>query len=161
AMDGMQSSFAVVRAVRDDGAVVDWEVVEANAILRRRFEPFCDDIVGMRFSVMNRHMDGSAFVNLAYAALESGTPETAEFTRMLPDGSAVWNRASAVPVDRDIVAIMSNDITTEVRARHALEQERARFASLVGGSSDLACVVDDSGRITYTGSSTTRFLGYW
>jgi diguanylate cyclase (GGDEF)-like protein/PAS domain S-box-containing protein len=160
AMDGMRASFAVVRVIRDEDKVVDWEVVEANAILRQRFEPYFDDLVGLRFSEMNAYVDGSAFVNLANAAIASGTPETAEFARTLPDGSVIWNNASAVPVDRDIVAIMSNDVTAEVQGRQALERERARFASLVDGSSDLACVVDAQGRIIYTPSWSSRFLGY-
>jgi diguanylate cyclase (GGDEF)-like protein/PAS domain S-box-containing protein len=160
AMDGMRASFAVVRAIRDDGTVVDWEVVEANAILRRRFEPYFDDLVGLRFSEMNAYVDGSAFVNLANTAVASGTSETAEFERRLPDGTVLWNNASAVPVDRDIVAIMSIDVTAEVQGRQALERERARFASLVDGSSDLACVVDAQGRIVYTPSWSSKFLGY-
>ena len=34
AMDGMQGTFVVLRAIREDGEIVDFEVVEANAIVR-------------------------------------------------------------------------------------------------------------------------------
>ena len=38
AMDGMRGSFAVLRAIRENDEIVDFEVVEANSIVRSSFD---------------------------------------------------------------------------------------------------------------------------
>ena len=48
AMDGMHGSFVVLRAIRDDDEIVDFEIVEANAIVRRRRAHVCGQVVGVR-----------------------------------------------------------------------------------------------------------------
>jgi PAS domain S-box-containing protein len=65
-----------------------------------------------------------------------------------------------VTVDRDMIAVVANDITPEVRAHLGLERERAQFASLIARSSDLACVVNAAGDVIYAPPRGTDFLGF-
>ncbi len=77
-----------------------------------------------------------------------------------PGGGHGWRSVNIVTVDRDVVAVVANDITAEVNAREALEGERLRFARLVARSSDLACVVDAAGIVVHAPPWGTAFLDY-
>lgn len=90
---------------------------------------------------------------------------------MRPDGHLRTFRISTEPL-RDAdgltqVVTAFFDITDQRRgerrreiAEAALESERARFAALVERSSDLVCVIDAGGEVTYASPSSERLLGY-
>jgi diguanylate cyclase (GGDEF)-like protein/PAS domain S-box-containing protein len=159
AMDGMRGSFVVLRALRQDGEIVDFEVLEANAIVRNAYEPTCGHVVGTRLSVLNQIADNSALLPLYEQALTTGKHVNAALVTAQPDGGSGWREVNIVTVDRDTIAIVANDITVEVEARQALER-RVHFASLIARPNDLGCVVDGAGTIVYAPSWGTAFLGY-
>ena len=53
AMDGMRGSYTVLQAIRDaDDRIVDYEIVEANSIVRAAFEPVFGEAVGARHTAL-------------------------------------------------------------------------------------------------------------
>ncbi|HEV7523731.1 MAG TPA: diguanylate cyclase [Acidimicrobiia bacterium] len=160
AMDGMHGSFVVLRAIREAGAIVDYEVLEANSIMRATFAGICDEVVGARMSTLNQFADNVRLNALYAEALSTGRHVNMKGRVNLADGRKGWSDVNVVTVDRDVIAVVANDITREVEAHLALETERKRFASLVTGSSDLACVLDASGAIVYAPAWGMTFLGY-
>ena len=87
AMDGMHGSFVVLHAIREGGAIVDFEIVEANAIVRDAYEPACGQIVGMRLSKLNSVADNTACIPLYERALSTGGRVNAELSLALPERS--------------------------------------------------------------------------
>jgi len=160
AMDGMRGSFVVMCAIRAGAEIVDFEVVEANSIVRDAFEPACGQIMGARLSALNEIADNTEAVPLYKEALTTGHRVNAHLLMALPDGRKRWRNVNVVTVDRDIIAVVANDITAEVDARAALERERVRFSSLIARSSDLDCIVDTNGNVVYAPPLGTAFLGY-
>ena len=156
AMDGMGGSFAVMRAIRDNAAIVDFEIVETNSIVRSA-APGLSQIVGKRLSQFDANAD---FVPICTEVVTTGVSQSKEIRQEFRNGQSMWLNVNAIAVDRDVVAVITHDISAEVEARAALEAERQRFASLITRSSDLACVVDGTGQIVYTPPSGIAFLGY-
>ena len=93
AMDGMRGSFVVLRALRDDGEIFDYEIVEANSIVRSVFEAKCGQVVGARLSKLNALADNTAFLSLYEQALTTGKPVNAELLMAHPSGPGVWRDA--------------------------------------------------------------------
>ena len=116
AMDSMHGSFVVLHAIREDGAIVDFEIIEANAIVRDAYEPACGQIVGMRLSKLNSVADNTACIPLYERALSTGERVNAELSLALPNGRTAWRNLNVVTVDRDLVAVIANDISAEVAA---------------------------------------------
>jgi diguanylate cyclase (GGDEF)-like protein/PAS domain S-box-containing protein len=159
AMDGMRGGFTVLRAVRQGDAVVDWEVVEANSITRRQFESRGIEMVGARTSTLNQYFDNSAFERMALDALARRSVVSGEVRRSLASGKEVWLKTAVVPVDRDVVAIVSHDNTAEVEARGALERERGRLAAVAESISDVIAICDADGRIVWVSGAVRELLG--
>ncbi len=160
AMDGMHGTFVVLRAIRECGEIVDYEILEANAIVRRAYTGLGAEVVGSRLSALDKFADNSQLKAVYAEALATGLHVGAQLPVSRPDGRTGWSKLKAVTVDRDVVAVVANDVTAEVEARNELERERVRFASLLAHSSDLACVVDRMGDIIYSPPSGMSFLGY-
>ena len=160
AMDGMHGSFVVLRAVRDGAAIVDYEILEANSIVRAAYAATNGEVVGTLLSTLDPIADHSPYLELYERALTSGAPVNAELCQVRPDRPRAWRNVNVVTVDRDIVAVVAHDVTSEALARQALEHERVRFANLIARSSDLACVVDSTGAIVYAPPWRDEFLGY-
>jgi diguanylate cyclase (GGDEF)-like protein/PAS domain S-box-containing protein len=69
--------------------------------------------------------------------------------------------------ERTGIVTAFNDITDQRRAERrqriaeaALESERARFSALVERSSDIICIIDAEGELTYASPAGSRLLGY-
>ena len=63
-------------------------------------------------------------IRLYEQALATGESVNAELRVERPGGRSGWRNVNVVTVDRDIIAVVANDITAEVEAREALERER-------------------------------------
>ena len=63
--------------------------------------------------------------------VSTGTPFDAELKVANSKNRNVSLRVRAITVDRDVVAVVANDVTAEVETRAALERERERFGSLI------------------------------
>ena len=159
AMDRMRGSFVVLHAVRQGGEIVDYEIVEANSMVRNAFAPACGEVVGALLSKLNAAADNTAVLPLYEKALSTGACVTAELHLAEPGGRRMWRNMNIVAVDLDTIAVVANDITAEVEARESLER-RVHFARLIARSSDLGCVVDATGTVVYAPSWGTAFLGY-
>ena len=115
AMDGMRGAFVVMRAVREHGVAVDFEVVEANSIMRRSFKGVCDQVVGTRMSELNRFADNTRLDDLYRQALASGKHLNVKSRVNLTDGRNGWSDVNVVTVDRDMIAVFATDITAAGR----------------------------------------------
>jgi diguanylate cyclase (GGDEF)-like protein/PAS domain S-box-containing protein len=69
--------------------------------------------------------------------------------------------------ERTGIVTAFHDITDQRRAERrqriaeaALESERARFSALVERSSDIICIIDAGGDLTYSSPASSRLLGY-
>jgi len=147
AMDGLGGGFTVLRAVRDDDAIVDWEILDANAVVHDVWDPLFTELVGVRISQLNRQADNGQADALYEAAVATGQRQEAELPLNLPGREQVWRRTVVVPVAPDTIGVMTSDVTAERTARDALKAERARFATLVEYSSDVVAIVDATGRV--------------
>jgi diguanylate cyclase (GGDEF)-like protein/PAS domain S-box-containing protein len=111
-------------------------------------------------STLQPLFEKTPLVALYHQALMTDQSVNAEIHIARSDGRAGWADVNVINVDRDVIAIVGTDITDAVESREALGQERARLASLIAGSSDLACVVDRSGAVIYAPPWEASFLGF-
>jgi len=160
ATDGLMGTFLVVRAVREDGALVDWEVLEANAALRNEFAELHDNIVGMRMSELERSAPSPEMHDLCKRALSSGTPLEEELEIQRVDGRRIWASVSVVPVEHDVLAVVSRNIMAQKAQRDALARERVRSASLIENVSDIIAICAADGLLTWVSAAVTPALGH-
>jgi diguanylate cyclase (GGDEF)-like protein/PAS domain S-box-containing protein len=159
AMDGLMGTFLVVRAIREDDAVVDWEVLEANQALRDEFAGVCSGIVGMRMSVLEQAAPSPQMHEICARAMSSGQPVDEELEIQRVNGDRIWVNVSVVPVERDVLAVASRDIMAQKAQRDALACERARSAALVANVSDIIAICAADGRLMWVSSAVTPALG--
>lgn len=112
AIDGMGGGFAVLRAQRDGAVIVDWQIIEANAVLRDRYREVFEDPLGVRLSELDRYGDNSSLRDVYEVALRTGEPQEREILLQLPPGVELHRRLVAVPLEPDVVAAMTFPITT-------------------------------------------------
>ncbi len=160
AMDGLRGSFCVIRAVRENGEIVDWHIIEANRLLRAEYTIAGKDPVGRRCSELPITPEGAQLVSAYETAARTRQRLDLEIELRRLDGSPFWSNVVIVPVDDDVVAVMIRDISEEKAARDALESERVRVASLLSDSNGLACIVDERGTVLYQPPWSPPFLGY-
>ena len=98
-LDASSDGYMAWRAVRDGDAIVDWIVVDANALTRERWAGVVGDIIGESASRLNAAADNSRFFVLFSKALESGEPQTLELQLTLPAANGGWRRVVAIPLD--------------------------------------------------------------
>jgi PAS domain S-box-containing protein len=103
-------------------------------------------------------------VKLAEAAAAPGTTIHGEFRVRHRDGSVrvleTFARTLAPDSAAEGIVINARDITERKVFEEALREREERFRRLTEHSSDLVQVVDDEGRIEYTGPSVLHMLGY-
>ncbi|MFN8034496.1 MAG: PAS domain S-box protein [Acidimicrobiia bacterium] len=97
-------------------------------------------------------------------AFAGETVRSYEAPRHCKDGRLVDASISVAPIreaDGRIGAVMGvvADVTERRRAERALQASEERFRSLTEHSSELLCLFDQRGVITYMSPSTARFLG--
>jgi diguanylate cyclase (GGDEF)-like protein len=154
--DASPDGYTVLRAVRDGCTIVDWQVVDANALVRERWAWVVGDIVGQLSSRLNQAADNSQFIAVYEHALETGERQVLEIELKLPAAKGGWRRLIVTPVDADTVSVITRDISRERYLASALERERttrpARFA--LGGAADTA----DQARLA-RGTAAVLYLG--
>ncbi len=145
-MDGLGGSFTVLRSVDNEG-LPDWQILEANALVRANYEAVCSDPVGRCQSELDIYADNSTLRDTYARALESGERRQVETILNLPASDPVWRRVVVVPVDDDAVAVMTFDISAEKIAEQALRDAENRSRSIVESAADAIIMVDDTGAI--------------
>ncbi len=146
AMDGLGGSFTVLRRLHRAGDE-DWLIIEANARVRDAYRPVCGEPVGMLLSELNRFADNSAVRPLCAAALADGERKETEIELKLPDAATSWRRLITVPVDDDVVAVLTSDITAEKAAIRALADADERSRAVVESAADAIITVDGEGLV--------------
>jgi diguanylate cyclase (GGDEF)-like protein len=117
-------------AVRDGEAITDWVVVDANQLVRDRWQGVVGDVIGVHTSVLNAAYDNTAFCDLYAAALTRGERQELDFELELPAGKGGWRRTIVVPVDDETVTVVTRDVTRERYFETSLEQSRHAFRAL-------------------------------
>jgi diguanylate cyclase (GGDEF)-like protein len=125
-LDAGSDGYMAWRAVRDGDAIVDWIVVDANALTRERWAGVVGDVIGAPASRLNAAADNSRFFVLFSKALESGEGQSSELQLTLPGANGGWRRVTATPLDRETVAVVTRDISRERYLESVLERERQR-----------------------------------
>ncbi len=159
AMDGLGGSFTLIRQLpRDDDEERDWLIIDANTRVRDLYRPVCGEPVGMLLSELDRFADNSA-ARPAYAeALIRGERYETELQIQIPDGPLTWRRLVTVPVDTDVVAVLTWDITVEKAAQRALADSEERSRAVVESAADAIITVDEHGLITtFNGAAEAMF----
>jgi len=116
----------VLRAVRAHGEIIDWTIVDANALVRERWAAVVGEVVGTRDSRLNEAADNSRFQELYQRALETGQTQTIELNLELPGAKGGWRRVRILPVGPDTVSVVTRNISRERALEDALDQERDR-----------------------------------
>ncbi len=125
-LDATGDGYMAWRAVRDGEAIVDWIVVDANALARQRWERVVAEVVGTSASRLNAAADNSQFFVLCADALARGEPLVMEMQITLPGATGGWRRAVATPLDGETVSVVTRDISRERYLESALHRERER-----------------------------------
>jgi diguanylate cyclase (GGDEF)-like protein len=112
AVDGMGGGFAVLRAERREGEIIDWQIIEANSVLRDRYREVIEEPVGARLSELDHYADNSALRSVYELALGTGETQEREISLSLPPGVELRRRFVVVPLEPDIVAAMTFPIVT-------------------------------------------------
>jgi diguanylate cyclase (GGDEF)-like protein/PAS domain S-box-containing protein len=140
-------------------------VINANAELCRILARPADDVVGerlIRFVHPDEQEDRQQLTDALRDGVISHVDIEGRFVR--PDGTDVWARITNAAVrnaDGEVTHFTAQfqDITARRAAAEDLRAANARFAALVEHSSDLVCVCDEDGKITFCSPASTRILG--
>jgi diguanylate cyclase (GGDEF)-like protein/PAS domain S-box-containing protein len=94
-----------------------------------------------------------------------GDAEFIEKRFVRADGLIVWGRTSVSAIrkrDGSVAYFISltEDITAAREAEEALQRRQRWFEALVENATDVVCLLDADGRITWVSPSSTRVLGY-
>ncbi|HUY23332.1 MAG TPA: EAL domain-containing protein [Acidimicrobiales bacterium] len=128
-LDTCGDGYTVLRAVREDQAIIDWTIVDANELVRDRWRGV-GDVVGVALSVLESASDNSAIKDLYCAALATGEGQETDIELILPEGRGGPRRVIVVPVDADTVTVVTRDITRERYFESALQQSRRELRGL-------------------------------
>lgn len=153
AVDASGDSYTALRAVTRDGLVTDWEIIDANALVRQRWADTLGDVVGTRLSALNAVAPNDSFARHFVAALASGTRQDFVEKLVLPGGEGGWRRTTVVPVDDRTITVTTRDISRELYLEGALEQERQALKTLSSGEAP-------SPRLRTVPDSEARFLAW-
>ncbi len=130
-LDACGDGFTVLRAIRADERIVDWTVIDANGLVRSRWQWVVGDVVGASLGVLERAADNSSLWDLYSAALVTGERQEREIELTLPAGKGGWRRVIVVPIDHETVTVVTRNVSRERYFELALEQSRRTLRGLV------------------------------
>jgi diguanylate cyclase (GGDEF)-like protein/PAS domain S-box-containing protein len=150
ALENADVGFVVFRAVRHE-AGIDWEVLDANAYVRRHWDPA--KVSGSRISTHADRVTRNALGPLLDRALACGEPIEVDHEMNRPEGGTTWRRVRATPVADDVVVTMTYDIGELVNAR-------GRAAALAQHSSDIVAITDPDAGLSWISPAVEAILGF-
>jgi diguanylate cyclase (GGDEF)-like protein/PAS domain S-box-containing protein len=152
ALERADVGFIVFRALRH-GDAVDWEVVDANAFVCERWVLGAETANGRRMSTHADEITRTAIGPVLEAALAAGQRVESDHEVRVPSGATAWRRVIAVPVDYDVVAVITYDIGDLVDAR-------GRAAALSQHSSDIVAITSPDSGLAWISPAVEAMLGY-
>jgi diguanylate cyclase (GGDEF)-like protein/PAS domain S-box-containing protein len=159
AIELSEDSYSIVRAVRRDGAVVDWEFVAASSHVHKVLSPD-RPMRGRRWSDVNGDWaDGDRILAMLGDAERSAARQACELEVMSRSGRTRWLHTTAAPIDGDTLVVVSRDITARRRAERDADDERARFRLLIEHSPGGLVVLDDVGTTKYVSPRAAELFG--
>ena len=129
-LDACGDGYAVLRALRTGGTIIDWTVVDANGLVQDRWQGVVGDVVGVRLSVLDAAADNSTLWGLYGTAVHTGERQETDIELILPAGKGGWRRVTVVPIDDDTVTVLTRDITRERHFELALERSQRTLRGL-------------------------------
>ncbi len=151
ALERFGGGYLIVAPVRADGAVVDWELVDANEFIWTRWTGGVPSI-GARLGGRVPEPYRQQLADQLAVALDGGKPEERYVEACFPGGRA-WRRAIAVKIADDRVALFSLDGGEFVEAQ-------ARVSALGEHSSDVVAITSVESGLLWVSPSIERTLGY-
>jgi diguanylate cyclase (GGDEF)-like protein/PAS domain S-box-containing protein len=140
--------------------------LQVNDALCRFLGHDADELLQLRF-VDVRHPDDREKTTAARDRLltRGGTHEIVETRFVRPDGAVVWGRTSVSATrneDRTVAYFITitEDITAAREAEELLQGRRRWFEAIVKHASDVICLLDESGHITWLSPSSVNVLGF-
>ena len=160
-MDAMLDPYFLVTPVRDeDGAIIDFEHVDANdaALVHAGFSR--DDFIGSR--LLELVPDQQAVVHLYAEAFESNRPVILDAVALTDPVDPSRRRLFDVRGVRvgENMSITVRDVTARVEAEEALAESQAHYRLLAENASDVVYRVHLDGTIQWLSGGVERVLGY-
>jgi diguanylate cyclase (GGDEF)-like protein/PAS domain S-box-containing protein len=152
ALEGADVGFVAFRAVRQNGEL-DWRVLDANAFIHRRWMPEEDTLTGNLLSTHCDELNRDGIAAILQAAFTSGQRFETDQEIRFPAGGTAWRRLIAVPVEDDVVVMMTYDIAELVNAR-------SRAAALSQHSSDIVAITSLEDGLSWVSPAVEAILGY-
>ncbi len=157
AVDLSGDAYSVLRAVRQGSSIVDWQFVLANDLVQRSLSPDVA-IEGRCWSELHNHGDGAEVRELFTEALLTATRCEREIELRYRSGAVRWQLIIAIPMDADMLVIVSRDVTDRHCASRALDEERERFRMLIEHSPGALVVIDEQGGMQYRSPRADRMF---
>ncbi|MGZ8414158.1 MAG: diguanylate cyclase domain-containing protein [Gemmatirosa sp.] len=131
AMTGMRDAFLVLRAVRTDGDVRDFDILEMNAAGARLLGASAVDVERRTLLALFPHAAAAGFLAIGRRVLADGQSfEGEQQTRGARAPAAEWVRLQVFPLEGepDTLVVIVRDITARKRAEARLRAEAQRDA---------------------------------
>ena len=149
----------LLEAVRDDGAVVDFRVLDLNGRAAEMAGIERDAVRGERLGRVVPMARRLGHVEVYARVVATGVPETMEFRYDPPDGPPVWREVQVVPVG-DGVALTFRDITQRVVLEEARAASDRDFRLLAENATDMISRVTPDGIASYVSPACREILGF-
>ena len=159
--DAGDDSYTALRAIRDAGEIVDWVIIDANALVQQRWATIVGDVIGQRLSILNSAANNGPFDRHFEAALATGMRQVFVEELVLPEGEGGWRRTTVIPVDHDTITVTTRNISREVYLERALDQERRALGVPARGDAPATChgsILDTEARFLAR-TATALFAG--
>jgi PAS domain S-box-containing protein len=151
ALDGLPGGYVLMRAVRNNGDVVDWDVLDANTFACARWGLSLEEVRGKQLSQDRALFEW--FAEPTRQALQNSSVVEATGSLLSPAGTAL-RHVTIVPLGGDLTAAFTWDMGG------ALMELRARASALVERVFDVVAVTDAQTRIKWVSPAVRAALGY-
>ena len=152
-------SYSILRAVRRNEEVVDWEFVAASSHVHKSLSPD-RPLDGRLWTDLNRGWaDGEPIFAMLGDAERSAARRECEMEVLSRSGRTRWLHTAATPIDRDTLVVVSRDVTRRRRAEREVDDERERFRLLIDHSPGGLVVLDDIGTTKYVSPRAAELFG--